>query len=49
VCMVYDRPDDHPRVTWKERALINYKRRDSTLEKVRAYKPHNHNKEMMNK
>lgn len=34
VCLVYDRPDEHPRITWKERALINYKRRDSTLEKV---------------
>lgn len=32
--LVYDRPDEHPRITWKERALINYKRRDSTLEKV---------------
>ncbi|XP_056001235.1 sialin-like [Ostrea edulis] len=34
VCVVYDRPDDHPRITWKERAIINYKRRDSTLEKM---------------
>lgn len=34
MCLVYDRPDEHPRVTWKERALINYKRRDSTLEKM---------------
>ncbi|XP_062571560.1 sialin-like [Saccostrea cucullata] len=34
VCIVYDRPDDHPRITWKERALINYKRRYSTLEKM---------------
>nr|XP_022344205.1 sialin-like [Crassostrea virginica] len=34
VCLVYDRPDEHPRITWKERALINYKRRDSTLEKM---------------
>ncbi|XP_065934306.1 sialin isoform X2 [Magallana gigas] len=32
--LVYDRPDEHPRITWKERALINYKRRDSTLEKM---------------
>ena len=34
--LVYDSPNEHPRVTWKEIALIARNRRDSTVEKVRV-------------
>ncbi|KAK3104543.1 hypothetical protein FSP39_004610 [Pinctada imbricata] len=34
LCMVYDYPDEHPRIDWKEKILILKNRRDSTFEKM---------------
>ena len=35
MALVYDTPDENPRITWQEMVLIVRNRRDSTVEKVR--------------